>query len=214
MVAKHSRHLALTGPLTDYVAGEVMKGEYASASEMVRTALRLLMDHKGQKRHSSDPDDYSLALEGDLSIRTILELSHQNQGLLTPEGKIIYVNATALASINGARGEAGRLMLATLLKTRQDFGCFPTLDEIHPDTLAHLASQLGLTASVWPEEAYRTGSFYRYQAEGSGAPFRHAVWRRGRRPRYGRTANPPQSVSHFVPKTPCNHFSHVSRPYP
>jgi signal transduction histidine kinase len=99
MVAKHSRHIALTGLLADYVAGEVMKGEYASASDMVRTALRLLMDHKGP-RHSSDTDS-SLALEGDLSIRTILETSHQNQGLLTPEGKIIYVNATALASING-----------------------------------------------------------------------------------------------------------------
>jgi hypothetical protein len=57
------------------------------------------MDHKGP-RHSSDTDS-SLALEGDLSIRTILETSHQNQSLLTPEGKIIYVNATALASING-----------------------------------------------------------------------------------------------------------------
>jgi hypothetical protein len=44
---------------------------------------------------------------------------------------------------DSARGEAGRLMLATLLKTRQDFGCFPMLDEIHPDTVAHLASQLG-----------------------------------------------------------------------
>jgi antitoxin ParD1/3/4 len=87
MVAKHSRHIALTGLLADYVAGEVMKGEYASASDMVRTALRLLMDHKGP-RHSSDTDS-SLALEGDLSIRTILETSHQNQGLLTPEGKII-----------------------------------------------------------------------------------------------------------------------------
>src|ERR1700760_540169 len=77
-----------------------MKGEYASASEMVRTALRLLMDHKGQKRHGFDADS-SLALEGGLSIRTILETSYQNQGLLTPEGKIVYVNATALASING-----------------------------------------------------------------------------------------------------------------
>jgi TnpA family transposase len=66
---------------------------------------------------------------------------------------------------DGARGEAGRLMLATLLKTRQDFGCFSTLDEIHPDTVAYLASQLGVTAPVWPEDAHRTSSFYRYQAE-------------------------------------------------
>jgi len=46
------------------------------------------------------------------------------------------------------RGEAGRLMLAMLLKTRQDFGCFPAINEIHPDTVAHLALQLGLTAPV------------------------------------------------------------------
>ena len=35
-------------------------------------------------------------------------------------------------------------MLATLLKARQDLGCFPTPDEVHADTVAHLAAQLGL----------------------------------------------------------------------
>ena len=39
---------------------------------------------------------------------------------------------TDLTFIRGnARGEAGRLTLAVLLKTRQDFGHFPALDEIH-----------------------------------------------------------------------------------
>ncbi len=33
------------------------------------------------------------------NIRTVFETSHQNQGLLTAEGKIIYVNRTSLASI-------------------------------------------------------------------------------------------------------------------
>jgi hypothetical protein len=56
-------------------------------------------------------------------------------------------------------------MLATLLKTRQDFGCFPALDEIHPDTVAHLASQLGLTVYARAKEAHGTKSLYRYQAE-------------------------------------------------
>lgn len=71
-----------------------------------------------------------------------------------------------LAFVHGrARGEPGRLMLATLLKTRQDFGCFPALDEIHPDTVAHLASQLGTTVSAWPKEAHGTKSLYRYRAE-------------------------------------------------
>ena len=63
------------------------------------------------------------------------------------------------------RAESGRLMMATLLKTRQDFGCFPTREEIHLDTVAHLAPQLGLTVSAWPKEAHGTKSFYRYQAK-------------------------------------------------
>jgi antitoxin ParD1/3/4 len=44
MAAKHSRHIALTGPLAEFVDEQVAKGQYASASEMVRTALRLLME--------------------------------------------------------------------------------------------------------------------------------------------------------------------------
>jgi TnpA family transposase len=71
-----------------------------------------------------------------------------------------------LAFVRGrTRAASGRLVLATLLKTRQDFGCFPALDEIHPDTVAHLASQLGLTVFAWPTEALATKSLYRYQAE-------------------------------------------------
>ena len=31
-----------------------------------------------------------------------------------------------------ARGDSGRMLLATLLKTRQDLGYFATPDEIHP----------------------------------------------------------------------------------
>ena len=41
---------------------------------------------------------------------------------------------TDLAFIRAsARGDTGRLMLATLLKTRQDLGYFPALDEVHAD---------------------------------------------------------------------------------
>ena len=64
----------------------------------------------------------------------------------------------------GARGEVGRLMLATLLKARQDLGYFPMMDEVHADTVADLALQLNLTAPVWPDEAQKTKSLYRYQA--------------------------------------------------
>jgi len=64
-----------------------------------------------------------------------------------------------------ARGDAGRLTLATLLKTRQDLGCFTMPEEAHPDTVAHLASQLGWPAPpAWPDEPRRTKSLYRYQA--------------------------------------------------
>ena len=73
---------------------------------------------------------------------------------------------TDLAFIRAsARGDAGRLLLATLLKTRQDLGYFPTPDEVHPDTVAHLAAQLGLARPpAWPDEARRTKTLYRYQA--------------------------------------------------
>jgi signal transduction histidine kinase/CheY-like chemotaxis protein len=37
--------------------------------------------------------------QSEKSIRTVFETSHQNQGLLTVEGRIVYVNATALAAI-------------------------------------------------------------------------------------------------------------------
>jgi hypothetical protein len=65
-----------------------------------------------------------------------------------------------------ARGDAGRLMLATLLKTRQNLGYFTIPAEAHRDTVAHLASQLGgwPSSSAWPEEARRTKSLYRYYA--------------------------------------------------
>ncbi|MGO9357812.1 MAG: Tn3 family transposase [Xanthobacteraceae bacterium] len=64
-----------------------------------------------------------------------------------------------------ARADAGRLMLATLLKTRQDLGYFAMPEEVHPDTVAHLAVQLGLAApSAWSNETRRTKSVYRYQA--------------------------------------------------
>lgn len=44
MPAKHSRHIALTGQLAAYVASQVSRGEYASVSDMVRTALHLLKE--------------------------------------------------------------------------------------------------------------------------------------------------------------------------
>jgi antitoxin ParD1/3/4 len=44
MAAKHSLHVALTEPLVRYVGERVASGEYATASEVVRTGLRLLIE--------------------------------------------------------------------------------------------------------------------------------------------------------------------------
>ena len=58
MAAKHSRHIALTEPLIAYVEAQVAKGEYTSVSEVVRTALRLLIDREDAKalRVTADPE--------------------------------------------------------------------------------------------------------------------------------------------------------------
>jgi hypothetical protein len=42
-----------------------------------------------------------------------------------------------------ARGAPGRLTLAVLLKARQDLGFFPAPADLHSETIAHLAAQLG-----------------------------------------------------------------------
>lgn len=71
---------------------------------------------------------------------------------------------TDLAFIRmSARGEAGRVTLATLLKARQNLGRFPTLDEVHTDTVTYMASQLGLTTPIRLDQVATTKSFYRYQ---------------------------------------------------
>ncbi|RVN97725.1 DUF4158 domain-containing protein [Sinorhizobium meliloti] len=44
-----------------------------------------------------------------------------------------------------ARGPSGRLALAVLLKARQDLGFFASPADLHAETIAHLATQLGLT---------------------------------------------------------------------
>jgi len=54
-------------------------------------------------------------------------------------------------------------MLATLLKARQNLGRFPTLDEVHTDTVTYMALQLGLTTPIRLDQVDTTKSFYRYQ---------------------------------------------------
>lgn len=42
MPAKHSRHIALTETLSTWIDSQVANGEYASASDLIRTAVRVL----------------------------------------------------------------------------------------------------------------------------------------------------------------------------
>jgi Domain of unknown function (DUF4158) len=64
-----------------------------------------------------------------------------------------------------ARGNNGRMLLATLLKTRQDLGYFATPDEVHPDTASYLVSQMDPAIPPTPsDEERRTKTLYRYQA--------------------------------------------------
>ncbi len=62
------------------------------------------------------------------------------------EADLAFVQASA-------RGDTGRLVLATLLKARRDLGCFPALEELG---LAVVRSSF--------DELRRTKSLYRYQA--------------------------------------------------
>jgi hypothetical protein len=73
-----------------------------------------------------------------------------------------------------ARGDAGRLTLAALLKSRQDLGYFHAPLDMHADTAAHLASQLGI-ANALPLITEETGAktLYRYRA--AARSFLHAA---------------------------------------
>lgn len=50
MPAKHSRHIALTGPLAEWVDSQVARGEYASVSDLLRAAIRLLREQDESRR--------------------------------------------------------------------------------------------------------------------------------------------------------------------
>ena len=44
MPAQHTLHVALTEPLVKYIGEQVASGRYATASEVVRASLRLLIE--------------------------------------------------------------------------------------------------------------------------------------------------------------------------
>ncbi len=81
-------------------------------------------------------------VQSERSIRTVLETSHQNQGLLTIEGRIVYTNATALAAINARLEDVvGRLYWETPWFTGT-----PGMPEAVRDAVAQVAA--GGTAGV------------------------------------------------------------------
>lgn len=49
MPTEHSRHIPLTGPPADNVEAQVAKGEYLSASDVTRAAIRLPTAQDGAK---------------------------------------------------------------------------------------------------------------------------------------------------------------------
>ena len=57
MPAQHTLHVALTQPLVRYVGDQVATGHYATASEVVRAALRLLIERDAtEKRHGAQSE--------------------------------------------------------------------------------------------------------------------------------------------------------------
>ena len=54
MPAKHTRHIALTGPLAEWVDSQVAQGEYTSVSDLIRTAIRLLREQDQKRRGRAD----------------------------------------------------------------------------------------------------------------------------------------------------------------
>lgn len=43
-------NIHLTGPMQDYVQGQIARGAYANLSEVVRAGLRLLMEKDGERQ--------------------------------------------------------------------------------------------------------------------------------------------------------------------
>jgi antitoxin ParD1/3/4 len=50
MPAQHTLHVAVTRPLLEFVNEQIASGRYATASELVRDALRLLIDARETAR--------------------------------------------------------------------------------------------------------------------------------------------------------------------
>ena len=56
MAAKHHRHIALTEPHARFVERQVTEGRYASASEVVRAGLCLLIERDEAGARAAEED--------------------------------------------------------------------------------------------------------------------------------------------------------------
>ena len=66
MPSKSTITASLTPELTTFIAAKVKTGHYRSASEVVRAALRLLVEQDRRKEHGLEPDK---ATAGDRDAR-------------------------------------------------------------------------------------------------------------------------------------------------
>ncbi|AWV21753.1 Hypothetical protein RADP37_05314 [Roseomonas mucosa] len=60
MPAQHSLHVALTRSLVTYVAEQVTSGHYATASEVIRAGLRLLIERDAAKQPQGTASEKSV----------------------------------------------------------------------------------------------------------------------------------------------------------
>ena len=103
------------------------------------------------------------------------------------EAEVDFVRANA-------RADTGRLLLAVLLKTRRDFGCFPAPRDIHAGIVAHVGAQLELITPHAPtDELRRHEHALSLPCRDPGAFARRVVRR------CGRTAAEPR-LSSWLPK--------------
>lgn len=54
MPVLHSRHVALTEPLARFIGAQVAEGRYATTSEVMRAALRLLMEREDARMGAAE----------------------------------------------------------------------------------------------------------------------------------------------------------------
>ena len=66
-----------------------------------RKRLEIELRHLNETLEAKVAERSAALQQSELSMRTVFETSHQNQGLLSPDGAVIYVNKTSLESIKG-----------------------------------------------------------------------------------------------------------------